>query len=547
MLINSINNIMKGRDTMEKNCFVIMPFGKDKDEKDFNTGVFESIIFPAASKLGYNVNRVDTKPTNVGNITKNIVHDLVEADIVIADMTNGNANVFYELGIRHALHKCKTVLIIQEGFEIPFDLKQHVSVFYSTNLQGIQSAIKGISEAIKRCENAREEDADNPVHEYYPSLKYLLSSRQEDSLQSQLMELSKRNTELQALIDSFGISTNVMSKELDILDALNEADNLIKVGGVTAVLEMRQCANQGDTETFLVKLKEIMQSKLLTPRDYLDISRMCKSLGLIPHRIIVLQKAHETFKDDVDIVGLLADAYSDHPAPEYKQKGRLLIEEYAQIEYFDGKPNMTKRSNNDDTLLMGLFNVYLAQRDWDAIVSVCDSAIQLGYDNSIYFRNKARALVEKQSFDEAEIAVQSAIDLEPDNDALLVILSDIYQKKGDFEKALTCSEKAIQIDPDDATNYINLAIDILNRGFLRNQSGNIIGPLEKKKRLNECLPILAYALKIDDSPTIRNRIVEILSRKNAHKEAIEVASIGKLSCANNSYELEYILKDDEMT
>ena len=208
---------------------------------------------------------------------------------------------------------------------------------------------------------------------------------------------------------------------------------------------------------------------------------------------------------------------------------------------------MTKRSNNDDTLLMGLFNVYLAQRDWDAIVSVCDSAIQLGYDNSIYFRNKARALVEKQSFDEAEIAVQSAIDLEPDNDALLVILSDIYQKKGDFEKALTCSEKAIRIDPDDATNYINLAIDILNRGFLRNQSGNIIGPLEKKKRLNECLPILAYALKIDDSPTIRNRIVEILSRKNAHKEAIEVASTGKLSCANNSYELEYILKDDEMT
>ena len=51
------------------------------------------------------------------------------SDIVIADLSEGNANVFYELGIRHALHKCSTILIIQEGYDIPFDLKQHVAVF----------------------------------------------------------------------------------------------------------------------------------------------------------------------------------------------------------------------------------------------------------------------------------------------------------------------------------------------------------------------------------------------------------------------------------
>ena len=88
---------------MSKTCFVIMPFGKDKDKQSFYTSVYESIIFPAASKCHYEVNRVDTKPSNVGNITKNIIHDLVYSDIVIADLSEGNANVFYELGIRHAI------------------------------------------------------------------------------------------------------------------------------------------------------------------------------------------------------------------------------------------------------------------------------------------------------------------------------------------------------------------------------------------------------------------------------------------------------------
>ena len=53
------------------------------------------------------------------------------SDIVIADLSEGNANVFYELGIRHALHKCSTILIIQEGYDIPLILSSMLQFLFN--------------------------------------------------------------------------------------------------------------------------------------------------------------------------------------------------------------------------------------------------------------------------------------------------------------------------------------------------------------------------------------------------------------------------------
>ena len=71
-----------------KTCFVITPFGKTQEEKDLFSSVFEIIIKPVLADLNYDVNRADTNPENVGNITKNIMRDIIESDLAIADMTN---------------------------------------------------------------------------------------------------------------------------------------------------------------------------------------------------------------------------------------------------------------------------------------------------------------------------------------------------------------------------------------------------------------------------------------------------------------------------
>ena len=115
-----------------------------------------------------------------------------------------------------------------------------------------------------------------------------------------------------------------MEKEIeteeDIEKALLEADQLVEVGGISAMLELRTAASNGDIERFKQLIKTILKSKLLSSENYVEISTMCDNMGLIPHRIIVLNEGHKLFPEDTNIAGLLADAYSDHPQLQQKQK-----------------------------------------------------------------------------------------------------------------------------------------------------------------------------------------------------------------------------------
>ena len=106
---------------MSKVCFIIMPFGGASQalKRKFD-GVYKGIIVPAVQEAGYEAVREDIAETP-GSIPKSIVKKLEDSDMVIADLTGMNPNVFYELGIRHVLSKCGTVLIINKGETIPFD------------------------------------------------------------------------------------------------------------------------------------------------------------------------------------------------------------------------------------------------------------------------------------------------------------------------------------------------------------------------------------------------------------------------------------------
>lgn len=526
---------------MSKSCFVIMPFGKNKEEKEFYSGVYESIISPAASRHDYVVNRVDTKEDNFGSITKNIIDGLVYSDLVIADLTGGNANVFYELGIRHALHKCSTILIIQEGYDIPFDLKQHIAVFYSTDIRGIQSAIAGIENAIQKSEKATTDKTDNPVHEFIPSLSFALSSNGEISLKSEIKKLNDEISNYKKILKSHGLSFNDEIKEdLDIEQMLDDADQLIDVGGISAFLELTKAAEQNDVNTFRKLLKNILKSQLLSEDYYIEISKMCDAMSLIPHRIIVLKEGYRLFPNSQTIVGMLADAYSDHPQISEKKIGQRIIEKFLNIEYVNNLPLATKSTSTTDTLLMGLFNIYISLGAWESIVSFCDSANSYGINSKIIIRNKVRALISLKKYEDADKYLKEAIASNPNDDVLQTLMSSLCRARGDYKGALCAQEKALLIDPQDANIYINLSIDILNRGYIHECSEKIIGPIDSQKRLNECIPILNRALQLDSSNSNKTRIIELLLKCNANKEANSILVNGFIDSKIDSIELLYL-------
>lgn len=89
----------------KKTCFVIMPIS-DVDGYDSGhfTRVYEHLIKPACEQAGFKPERADETPrTDV--IMAGILKKIIACDIAICDLSSRNANVFYELGLRHAFNK----------------------------------------------------------------------------------------------------------------------------------------------------------------------------------------------------------------------------------------------------------------------------------------------------------------------------------------------------------------------------------------------------------------------------------------------------------
>ncbi|MGR5281396.1 TRAFs-binding domain-containing protein [Photobacterium damselae] len=120
----------------QKICFVIMGFGK---KTDYSTGktfdldqTYKNIIQPAVENAGYLCIRAD-EIQDPGLIDKSMYALLMHADLVVADISTFNPNAIYELGIRHAVKPCTTIILKEEGGKINFDL-DHTRIFHYKHL-----------------------------------------------------------------------------------------------------------------------------------------------------------------------------------------------------------------------------------------------------------------------------------------------------------------------------------------------------------------------------------------------------------------------------
>ena len=116
-----------------KNCFVILPFGEKQDvdgpQIDFDE-VYDYIIKPAVEHAGLNSVRCD-RIGMAGSIHADMIQQIYAADVCVVDISTLNPNVFYELGVRHALRPSVTVLIRRKGTRSPFNIQGLNAIDYS--------------------------------------------------------------------------------------------------------------------------------------------------------------------------------------------------------------------------------------------------------------------------------------------------------------------------------------------------------------------------------------------------------------------------------
>lgn len=114
-------------------CFVLMPFNDDLNDQ------YEFGIKGACEETGAYCERVDEQVFQ-GSIINRIYNQIAKADIIIADMTGRNANVFYEVGYAHALGK-QTILLTKKANDIPFDLKDYQHIIF-TSVSNLKDSLK---------------------------------------------------------------------------------------------------------------------------------------------------------------------------------------------------------------------------------------------------------------------------------------------------------------------------------------------------------------------------------------------------------------------
>ncbi len=148
-----------------KTCFVIMPISDSKSCREAEwTEIFNNVIKPAVEGAGYNY-QCKRSEALFGNIIENILDELNRADIVIADLTDRNPNVFYELGVRHALRGA-TILIAQSLNDIPFDLRPYATQVYDWKITAGRDRFKERIKEIIQLIESQPAKASSPVREY---------------------------------------------------------------------------------------------------------------------------------------------------------------------------------------------------------------------------------------------------------------------------------------------------------------------------------------------------------------------------------------------
>jgi len=145
-------------------AFIIRPFGI-KQGIDFNR-VVDELIDPALAALEV-TGRDTIEILKQGNIRVDMFQRLWMADLVVADLSIHNANVFYELGIRHALRGKRTFLLRSNQSDYPFDLQTDRYLTYDKD--NPKASLELLTEALRQ--TLASEEQDSPVFRSLPDLR----------------------------------------------------------------------------------------------------------------------------------------------------------------------------------------------------------------------------------------------------------------------------------------------------------------------------------------------------------------------------------------
>jgi hypothetical protein len=294
-------------------CFMVMPYGrkatqaepgKGPGDVDFNA-LWDRAYVPVIKKLGYEPVRADQ---DVGTlIITQMLERLYFADLVLADMTIPNGNVYYEVGIRHASQDRGCVLLAADWSKALFDAAQMRTVRYPLPEGNIEAGTalaiqEAIADSIAKLRNGQ-----SPMHQAikgYPDLV-------DDSTMSNIQEYMRDLAELQGAIRA--VRTLPLDQRMSKAKVLAKKYQLISLRPPVAIALVRLLRESADTQK---DWKAVLDYIAKLPHDLADNAEFreqrafaLSNAGRLVESIAELQTIITRFDQTPERLGMLGGRY----------------------------------------------------------------------------------------------------------------------------------------------------------------------------------------------------------------------------------------------
>ncbi|MBV7571830.1 hypothetical protein KW846_03870 [Pseudomonas sp. PDM32] len=167
-----------------KKCFIVTPIGVDNSAtRRAADGLINAVMKPVLKSLGYEV-YVAHEIAAPGSITKQVIEHVIYDDLVVANLSELNPNVMYELAVRHCVG-LPIIVLAENGTRLPFDISDERTLFFENDMAGVVDLGPRLAIAVEAAMTL--EEVDNPVLRVTGS-KALRESVDTDDAQSFLIK-----------------------------------------------------------------------------------------------------------------------------------------------------------------------------------------------------------------------------------------------------------------------------------------------------------------------------------------------------------------------
>lgn len=232
-------------------AFVIMPFGEQFDK------IYELFIAETLDDMDLKFQRADDIKSQQ-NILKDIIEGISKSDLIIADLTEPNPNVYYEMGIAHALKK-PVISLTQDISELPFDLKSYRVIEYSIHFANIRKAKKELKDLLKEFQSG-EMPYSNPVLDFLGK----------EDLNQITYSTHDTHQEDLGFIDHLVEIENFFKELNDVTMGLADSTNDVGFKTDEATKKIRRATSGGPSQAATIRVRKISQALAKDYGEYSD-------------------------------------------------------------------------------------------------------------------------------------------------------------------------------------------------------------------------------------------------------------------------------------